>query len=419
MTQPGERLYAGLSLDFWKFWSGQVISTFGSSFTMFALPLLVYQLTHSSVNLAISAVSDLLPYLLFGLVIGAWVDRTDRKRLMVLADLAFFALTISIPLLYAVGHLSIIWIYVAGFLQTTTFIAFNSAEFAAVPSLVPSDDLVTANGRIQASYQAATIVGPIIAGALAAIMPVVNLLYIDAASYIVSALTLLAVRRSFNQAETEAKSSSLRDDIVEGLRYVISHPVLRNISIMMAMVNFVSAPAGYELVLFAKRQLGTTNAELGVLFAANGAGVVLTGLLAGRLRKKWTFGQVALGALMINGLLLVGFAFNRSVALGVVLWGLIGGVGILFNINTLSLRQAIVPNDMLGRIMSIAAVVAWSAIPLGTLIGGFAIRWTGNVALVYAVMGALTFVIPVVFAFSPLGHAERYLPDKEEAEKAG
>ena len=95
------------------------------------------------------------------------------------------------------------------------------------------------------------------------------------------------------------------------------------------------------------------------------------------------------------------------------IWTLSSGLGILFNINTSSLRQAIVPNHLLGRVMSIAGVLAWSAIPLGTLLGGLAITWTGDVALVYAVSGLLTAIIPLLFALTPLGHAERYMPECE------
>jgi hypothetical protein len=100
----------------------------------------------------------------------------------------------------------------------------------------------------------------------------------------------------------------------------------------------------------------------------------------------------------------------------VVLWTLIGGVGILFNINTSSLRQAIVPNHLLGRVVTIASVLAWSAIPLGSLLGGYAISWTHNVALVYGVIGVLIFLIAFSFSFTALGHADRYIQKQDKGE---
>lgn len=404
----------GLNLDFWKFWSGQVVSVLGSSFTQFAIPLLIFKLTHSALNLAISMAATFLPYLLFGLVIGAWVDRLDRKRLMIVVNLCLMLVIGSVPLMASLGHLSILWIYGVAFLEQTLFIFFSSAEFAAIPSLVKADDLVTANGRIQASYFAATILGPLLAGALAAFVSLPSLLLIDAASYIIAALALVTIRASFNVDAGEPRErSTIRADVVEGLRYVLSNPILRNISIMMALVNFVGTTTGAQLVLFAKDRLHMGNTEVGLLFSAGGAGVVACSLLAGRLRKRWSFSIVALGALMVSGALTTAFAFTTWLPLALLLWALVQGTGILFNINTGSLRQAIVPNHLLGRVMSIAGVLAWSAIPLGALLGGLVIQETNNVTLVYAGIGVLTFLIPLGFAFTPLGHADRYLPKAE------
>lgn len=403
-----------LSPDFWKFWAGQTISNLGSSFTGFALPLLIYKLTGSAINLALAAAAAMLPYLLFGLILGAWVDRLNRKRLMIICDLLTAAVIATVPLLAMAGFEPVWWIYVVAFLTSTIGIAFQSAEFAAIPSLVASDDLVTANGRIQASYSAAAVIGPLLAGMLVAFMPIYDLLLIDSLSFVVSAVSLSLIRRQFNSDEPK-KETKIRQDIVDGLRYVIGHPVLRNISLMMAMVNFVASTTQTQLVLFAQERLGASETQVGYLYSAGSIGIVLISLSAGLLRKRWPFSRVALGALMAEGLLVVVLALTTSYWFGLVLWALISGLGILFNINTGSLRQAIVPNHMLGRVISIAGVLAWSAIPLGTFIGGVAIERTGNVALIYLIIGILMAVIPFCFAFTPLGRAERYLPKTEPA----
>jgi hypothetical protein len=136
-------------------------------------------------------------------------------------------------------------------------------------------------------------------------------------------------------------------------------------------------------------------------------------LAAGPLRKRWTFSRVALGALMLEGVVVIIISFTTLYWLALPLWALMSGLGILFNINTGSLRQAIVPNYLLGRILSIAGVLAWSAIPLGAFLGGVAIERTGDVALVYRVIGILVVLIPFGFSFTPLGRAEQYLPKKE------
>ncbi len=408
-----------LSVDFWKFWTGQTISNLGSSVTQFAIPLLIFKLTGSAVNLALAMAALFVPYLLFGLVIGAWVDRLNRKRLMIATDIARALVVASIPLLANLGHLSVWWIYGTEFIGSTLTIFFNSAEFAAIPSLVRGqDDLVTANGRIQASYAAANVAGPLLAGLLVAVVPLQTVLVVDAASFLVSALSLGLISIGFN-TEEKRQPTSLRRDIAEGLRYVLGHPVLRNISIMMALVNFVGNTTGAQLVLFAKRQFAASDPQVALLFAAGSVGTVALSLAAGLLRRRWTFSRVALGALMLSGATTVLLSLTHLFWVAVPLWAITQGLGILFNINTGSLRQAIVPNHMLGRVISIAGVLAWSAIPLGSFAGGVAIERTGNVALVYGAIGVLVILIPLTFSFTALGRAEQYLPAAAETESGG
>ena len=244
---------------------------------------------------------------------------------------------------------------------------------------------------------------------LVTLIPLSTLLSFDALSFLASSFSLALISISFNKGEKRALTS-IRSDVVEGLRYVFSNPVLRNISIMMALVNFVGSTAYAQLIFFAKSQLQATDFQASLLYSAGSLGVVILALAAGPLRKHWSFSTVALGALMLEGILTVVFSLMRMYWAAVVLWTLIGGLGILFNINTSSLRQTIVPNHLLGRVMSIASVIAWSAIPLGSLLGGFAISWTQNVALVYAVIGVLIFLIPFGFSFTALGHADKYIP---------
>jgi MFS family permease len=408
----------GLSPDFWKFWAGQTISNLGSSFTQWAVPLLVFRLTHSAVNLGIATAATFLPYLLFGLLIGAWMDRIDRKRAMIALDWLNAIVILSIPLVATFGHLNVWWIYAVTFIQSTVFIAFSAGEFAAIPSLVKTEDLVTANGRIQATYSAAQVAGPLLAGALISFLPLTWVMAFDAGSFAVSALTLMLIRASFNTPSDEPKeATTILHDVRVGLRYVLAHPVLRNISLMMALINFVTATTWAQLVLFATERLDASARQIGVLFAAGSAGVVVTGLLAGRLRKRFSFTALAMTSLMLMGLCTIVFAGMRWYWFAVPIWAAAQGLGILFNINTGSLRQAIVPNHLLSRILSIAAVLAWSAIPAGALVGGWVISATDNVALVYGVIGLIVIGIAAFFRFfTALGDAQRYVDERKAEE---
>ncbi len=405
----------GFSVDFWRFLFGQTVSNVGSSFTMFALPLLVFQLTGSALNLALVAAAEYVPYLLFGLLIGAWVDRVDRKRLMVFADVAQALVISSIPLLAALDLLSVWWIYAVGFVSSTLWICFNTAEFAAIPSLVSSENLAAANGRLQASYSAATVVGPLLAGLMVALVPTHTVLLFDALSFLLSALVVALIGTSFNAVTAEQQmSEGFRGNIAEGLKYVLGHPVMRNTCLLMALVNCVGFTVYAQLVLFAKERLEASDTQVGFLYAAGSVGMIALALAAGPLRRRLPFSKVALGTLMLGGVLIVLLASTRWYPLAVLLWASTWGLVVLFQINSNSLWQTIVPSRLLGRVQSVVSVLSWSAIPLGTFVGGVAIERTQNVALVYGVIGVTIFLAALAFSFTALGHAERYLSQGKE-----
>jgi hypothetical protein len=419
-TAPGDaspRAGGGLGRDFWVYFAGQALSELGGSFTLFALPLLVYKLTHSATNLALTTVADFAPYLLFGLILGAIVDRADRRRLMLRTDVARGLVIAVLPVIYLAGGLHVWVVYAVGFVQATLGIIFDAGEFAAIPSLVGREDLVAANGRIMATGYAGQVLGPLVAGVAVLTLPVPELFFVDAASFGISALTLAAIRRSFN-AENEPPAArdrgrvrSVLDDALTGLRFVVSHPVLRTISLMMAVINFVGATEWSQLVLFAKRVLSATDTEVSGLYAAGAAGVVVLSLAAARIRRRLSFKLTALGALVLSGLATAAMAVVGEYWAALALWAAASGCGMLFNINTGALRQALVPPELFARVATVAAVLAWSAIPLGSLAGAAIINATGSVSAVYVGTGLLTAAIAGGFAFSPIRHGDRLLAE--------
>lgn len=408
----------GMGRDFQLFFGGQILSQLGSAVTVLLLPIIVFELTGSALNLGITAAAEYVPYLLFGLVIGAYVDRLPRRLLMLASDIARAAVIGSVPLLSTLHTLPVWWIYVVAFLGTTLAICFDTAEVAAIPAIVPAADLVEANGRVQAAYSATGVVGPMLGGALLTLVSAESVLLIDTFSFLASAATLALVRISFDPVERR-RGTRVRDDITEGLRFVLRNPVLRTISIMMALLNIVTSSAFAQLVLFSKHHLDATDFQVGILFAAGSFGVVVFGVLAGRIRRTLSFSQAILGALILDGLLIALFGICPYYPLSVALWATASGAGIFFNINTRSLRQLITPPEMLGRVMSIASVLAWSAIPVGTIAGGALVSAGVPVADLYVGMGVLAALIAALFILSPLGHADRYVPTtREQKERA-
>ena len=238
MTQNMLAVPARRAGDFWIYWTGQTISLIGSALTNFALPLLVFKLSGSALDLGISTAAAWLPYLIFGLPIGTWVDRINRKGFMISMDILRAALLAVLPPLALLGHLPLWWIYVVLFLNVTLSMGFNAAGYAAIASLVIPGRLVQANGFIQASSWLSLVVGPLLATLLLTRISLQGVLWVDAASFLDSAASLALVRTSFNRTSPRAEArSAFGRDLVEGLRYVLSHPLLRALALIAPLVG--------------------------------------------------------------------------------------------------------------------------------------------------------------------------------------
>lgn len=406
------------SIDFWRYWLGQLLSNLGSAFVTFAIPLLVYRLTGSAVSLSLAVVFAFLPYIMFGLIIGTLVDRVGRKRLMITADIARGAMLATIPILSLAGALSAWWLYAVVFVNGTLSIAFQGAEFAAVKSIVPESMLLTANARIQSSFQAAQFIGPVFGGLMiGAGLSIPAIFSITAFTYLISAVSLALIHAEFKGDLAPARKR-LRNEVTEGLRFIFKNPVLRNISILTALVNFFAEITWAELVIFAKNQYGASNAHIAVLYACEPLGACILAFLAARTRRYVSFSVATLGALMSYGALIFLASLLRSYWAAIPVWTVAGGLPVSFSIHTISLRQKIVPDYLLGRVMTATQTIAWCGLPTGAVVGGLAITATHNVSLVYAAVGLIVFTITSVFWFTALGRADQYLDPAQKGTPA-
>lgn len=398
--------------DFRLFFGGQFVSNVGNSITDFALPLLVYQLTDSEVGLGLAFAIRMVPYLLFGLAIGAWVDRLDRKKLMISSDLLNAALLLPIPILALAGVLPVELIFVFLFLSSALNIVYDTGQFAAVYSLVNEDELAKANGRTRASYQASSVIGAPIVGLLVWLgLRLEAILLIDTLSFVVSAISLRAVRRSFNAPAGDEPQpvSTILSDIREGLRFVMGNPLMRATLTMSAAINLTTTVVPATIIAFGTENLGASEFELGVLTAVGAVSAILLALSASPLRERLSFNVVTLGAVLAAGVLVAALAINTNLWVAMPLWGLALGFTILFNVCLTTLWQQITPPRMMGRVIATAQVLSWSIIPVGALGGSLIADRTGRLDIVYLVSGISMVVIGIVFfSVTALRHPTRY-----------
>lgn len=345
-------------------WSASALSTLGSAFSTFALPLLVYKLTRSPLSLGVAFACTYLPYPLLGLYIGAWADRVDRLRLSIVTDVVRAVLIGSVAFAYWTDTVTMPWVYAVMTLSSTMTIAFTCAQSALLPSLVPADRLLPANARLQMMASAAQVIGPILAGGLLTVLEVGFLFVADAVSFCLSAALLGFIRVPAGAATQAARpESSLTRDVGDGLAYVLRHPLLRTISIMTASLSFLGATIEAQIVLFSAERLRMSESEIGLVFAAGALGIVAASLVSARWGSsggsRHRIARVLIGSATAKGVCMLVLGVTRNVPLALACWAGSEGLAILYSLHTTALRQRIVPRAMLGRVDSIAQVFAW------------------------------------------------------------
>ncbi len=398
--------------DYRLFLTSQAISNLGSSFTVFALPLLVFRLTGSAVNLALTTAAGFLPYLLFGLVIGAMVDRVDRRRAMIATDIARAVTISAVPVLAASGALTIWWVYAIAFVNASLGVVSAAIETTAMPSLVPREALGDANGRLRATYAVCQVLGPLLAGALiGGGLPVTSVFAVDAVSFAAAALIMAGVRTRLNIERTDARRS-VAADIRDGLAYVRADPVLRAVALHAALYSLVGGTVLTQLVLFAHDRLDAGGAQVGILFAGGSLGTAVAVFAAGRLGPRLSFRAATLGLMFCWSGLVLGLALSTDFWVAAAFWTAAAGLPSAYAVRTITLRQELVPDHLLGRVQTIAQVLAWSAQPVGALAGAWVIQTTGRISAVYAGIAILFALVTWCFWLGPLGRADTSTTDR-------
>lgn len=360
--------------DFLRLWAGETVSLVGSQITTLALPLAAaVTLAASPAQLGLLGAAGFAPFLFVTLFAGVWIDRAPRRPVMVSANAARAVLLAAVPALAFVGLLRIELLYAVAFLAGVFQVLFELAYQSYVPSLVGRTHLVEGNSKLQASASAAQIGGPGLAGLLVELVTAPFALLVDAASFLVSALNLAAIRKP--EPVPAATAPNMLGEIGLGLRLVIGNPYLRAMAGEATTANGFYTVWYTVFVLFAVRELGLRPGVLGLVLSAGSVGALGGAVLAERAARRFGFGRAMVASYVLvctPPLLipLVGGPPAVAAPLLTAIFFLTGVGGAVSQISVYALRQAVTPDHLLGRMNAGYRFFVTGVVPFGALAGG-------------------------------------------------
>ena len=388
------------SADYWRFWTAAALSNLGDGMTLAALPLAAVSITREPLAVALAGALAFLPWVLAGPVAGVVVDRVDRRKLMIIGQLARGLVVGTLAVWIAAGDLSLPVLYAAAFLLGLGEVFVDTASQAAIPMLAPPGPggLEAANGTLIA---AETVLNEVLGAPVGAFLFAIGAavpFFGDAASFLLGAVLLSMVRSPLQTERLDAPAPVL-DEIREGLVLLWRDRLLRGLAIGVSLVNVTLSAAAGVLVLFAVDDLGLSEAGFGLLLGVGAVGGVVGSLVASSIARR--LGRPA--AMSITGFLVavgVGLmAFAQTAAVAAALQFVTFLSVVVFNVIGRSLRQAVTPDRLLGRIVASFRVIGAIGVPVGAVLGGIVAGLT-SVRTVFALAGVLSLVPAVVIAMT-------------------
>lgn len=387
--------------DFLKLWSAETISQFGTQVSQLAIPLVaILVLDASAFQVAALGVVDFLPFILFTLPAGVWVDRLPRRPILIAGDFGRAVLLATIPVAYVADMLTLGQLFVIGFLVGICTVFFDVAYMSYLPSLVERSQIMDGNSKLEISRSASQMGGPGLGGVLVEVFTAPYAILVDALSYLGSGLFVLGIRKHEERPATstpDGERSSLWTELKEGMRFVLGNPYLRAQAGCTATSNFFFNVAFSIFLVFMVRELGLSAGVIGVIFSLSNIGSLAAAMTATRISNRLGIGPTTIGVTILQGpaMLLIAFAPESTPIPFVIAGGLmLGFVIVVYNIVQVSYRQAICPLRLQGRMNSVMRFIVWGTIPFGGLVGGALGTWIGlrETLVIGAVGGGASFL---------------------------
>ena len=405
-------------VDFRRLWVGETISQFGSQVSVLAIPFMATVLLRATAfEVALLTTLQFLPFLLFTLPAGAWLDRMRRRPVLIAGDLVRLVALGTIPLTWTLGLLTIWQLYLVSFVAGVATVFFDVAYQSYLPVLVEREALVEGNGKLQASEAAAAVVGPGFGGGLISLVGAPFAVIADALSYLASALFVSRIEKEEPHPEAERRAAGLareplRRQIGEGLRFVLGNPHLRAIAGATSSSNLFSNMIWGVLPVFLYRELGLSAATAGVIFGFGAIGTLLGALVANQVARRVGLGAAIVGSIALDGpawILLAMAPQGAPIPWLMVAFALGGLSGVVYNINQVSFRQAICPVEIQGRMNATMRFLVWGTIPIGSILGGVVASVVGVPNAIW--IGALGSCLPFLFVLLSPVRALQTMPD--------
>ena len=400
--------------DFRRLWISLTITHFGGQVTFLALPLTAALLLSATpFEMGVLTALESLPFALFGLFAGVLVDRSRKLPLIIWADVGRAVVLLAVPIAAWTGTLAMPVLYAVGFLVGTGSVVAWAAYQVFMTERVGRANLVAANSKIALSDSSAQLVGPGLAGIAIQVLTAPIAILLDAFAFLLSAWLLRGIPPRESDAP-RSRGRSVWQDIGEGLDLIRRTPLLRSIAWGVAAWNFLRHMFLAVIILFATQELQLSAGAIGAAWMAGGLGCIAASFAARRMNLHRGIGEVMLGGVFLTGIAwgVIGLApsgtWLAALVLGAGLLAYDFG-GTLFFINYLSLRQAVTPDHLLGRVISTMIFLTILMAPLGSLLGGALAEWTGLRTTLWIAAGAGVSLGLLLLRISPIA-ALRSLP---------